>query len=113
MIQKVTAYKSSDDKTFGTLEEVQRHELQQMFLAPNILPDAKQAATMNESQAAIFVSKNIASIALENSEKLVDILTTTSKSRPAARAANGATRKRKPKSTPVVAAVGENGPVER
>jgi len=99
MIERINAYKSSDGKCVGSIEDVQKYELELILAENGIAPSD--------------TSKGITTVLIAHRDRVADVLTTGPKSRPAARAANGATRKRKPKSTPVVAAVGENGQVER
>lgn len=82
MITKVTAYKSSDDKTFGTLEEVQKHELALLF-------DAAPLGPLNPEQQVKAVTNAVACI-INNRDKVMDILATTGKSKPKA----GGTKRR-------------------
>lgn len=74
---------TSDLKLFGSLEEAQKHELTLLFDPSG---DKEQA----DFQA-------IAETLLAKQEQVIDILTTTERSRPSSRKINGATRKRKPK----------------
>lgn len=75
---------TSDLKLFGTLEAAQAHELTLLF---GILHD----------DTAAFGVNDIALKILENKDKVIDILTTTERSRPQRRKINGATRKKKEK----------------
>lgn len=75
---------TSDLKLFGTLEAAQAHELSLLF--GNYADDT-----------TAFGVEQIALKILENKEKVIDILTTTERSRPHRRKINGATRKKKEK----------------
>ncbi len=85
MIEKVVAYKSSDGKTFGTIEEVQAHELSLLFKI--------------EDFGGAPVVDRVASAILRDKDKIVDILTTTATSKPTARKINGGKKARKAKVT--------------
>lgn len=82
MIEFTKAFKCSDGTTVATLEDAQRHELELLF--------------KNESEQAA----RIATLLMENSEKVVDVLTTSATSKPRARKINGGTKTRKAKPTP-------------
>lgn len=92
VIEFTKAFKASDGNAYFTIQEAQGAELEQLF---RTLPAAIDAADL---------SAEVASFVVENSDKIVDILTTTESSRPKARKANGGTKKRQSKSTPVITA---------
>ena len=97
MIEKIAAYKSSDGKVVGAIEEVQKHEIR--LIAAN-----DDGEVTPESNAAIdrIVAKR---------DLVVDILTTGPRSKSKARAINGGTKKRRVKDAGVVVApAGEFGP---
>jgi len=79
MITKTTSYQVRD-QFFATLEQAQRAEILTILTAEGV-PDG-----MSPLDAA-------ATIIVANAAKVLDILSTTAKSRPRARKANGATRK--------------------
>ena len=83
MIERVTAYKSSDGKTFESLNEVQVHEIDIVLRAGGKLEEPMCARAAND--------------VVVNREKILDILTTTERSKPKARAINGGKKSRKPK----------------
>ena len=83
MIEKISAYKSSDGKMFGTIEEIQKHELGLLFKP--------------EDFAGAPVVDQVAQSIMRHKDRIMDILTTTSRSKPKARSINGGTRKRTPK----------------
>lgn len=84
MIIKTTAFQVGDEH-YGTLEEAKQASILQLFLDPETGPES--TLSINE----------ICSFIIDNSEKIIDILTTTEKSRPKARKVNGAVRTRKSK----------------
>jgi hypothetical protein len=77
MIEKVQSYKVGD-KFFNTFEEARSEELISLF---SDLPGTQGSAAV--------------AIVVKNKDRLVDILTSTPRSRAKARKINGATRKRK------------------
>lgn len=89
MITRTTGYASSDGTVHRTLEGAQRAEIVEIFKA-HAGPSPK---------ADPWTVEYMADIVMQNSTKLLDILTTTSRSKPRARAVNGGTKKRKPKAT--------------
>lgn len=91
MILRVTAFKSSDGKTFESLEEVQKHEIEIIL---NSAPITNEA--IDESRHAQIVA-NVCAAILNHKEKILDILTTGPRSKPKARSINGGTRKRTPR----------------
>lgn len=72
---------TSDLKLFGSLEEAQRHEIKLVFGNPT-------------DETAAFGIKEIADTLFEQRDKILDILTTTERSRPSARKINGGRKKR-------------------
>lgn len=88
MITKTRAYTSSDGHVHATLAGAQRAELLAMF-----------TATCSDGSA--WTGEAIINTIFDNADKIKDVLTTSVRSRPGARAVNGATRK--PKSKPPVA----------
>ena len=87
MIEKIAAYKSSDGKFVGSIEDVQKYELEIILAENGIAPSD--------------TSKGIVVVLLTHRARVADVLTTGPKSRPAARAANGGTRKRTPRAVAV------------
>lgn len=81
MIEKTTGYKVGD-QFFPTIVEAQRAELATIFNG-----DPKASVTVDG------VLTNI----IQNSDRIVDILTMTAASKPRARRINGGTKKRTPK----------------
>lgn len=70
MIERATAYKSSDGAMFNELAACQKHEIEILWPHDSAAPE----------QVAIWV--------MENAVKIVDVLTTNAKSRPKARKVN-------------------------
>jgi len=84
VIVKTQSFQSSNGKIFGSIAEAQKEEVALILQEPlSSITPASVAAILD----AI----------LSNSEKIVDVLTTKGSSRPKARTANGATRKKKSK----------------
>lgn len=71
MIERATAYKSSDGAMFNELAACQKHEIEILW------PPGEPAKAQ---EVAVWV--------MENAVKIVDVLTTNSKSRPKARKIN-------------------------
>ena len=86
MIEFTKSYKTSDGQVFGTIEEAQHHELSALFEKHPILT---QTGLPPEP-----MHNWIAGMVLDNSELVVDILTTKPSSKPKARKVNGGTKKR-------------------
>lgn len=87
MIERVTAYKSSDGATFASLEEIQKHEL--MKLLGKLLPvpeNQKEPLEIQLDQACMELIKQ--------KQQVIDILTTGPRSKPKARSINGGTKRR-------------------
>lgn len=83
MIKPTKSYKDSTGKIHATVEEAQAAEIVVLL---------KSVGGLSEDSAAI------AAVGLVDArEKVIDILTTSEKSRPTARKINGGTRTRKPK----------------
>lgn len=87
MIQKSTAYKTSDGQTVATLKEAQQIELLLLIGSPD------------GPESTVLSDRAIVSKLVEQAAKVVDILTTKENSRPKARKVNGAARKPKAKTT--------------
>jgi len=100
MIEHVKSFKTSDGTIHSSIAGAQAHELG-TFLNGKI-DITGQEPTMD-----------IAKVLVEHKEKIVDLLTLSATSRPKARKANGATKKRSEKTNagqaanPPVGAVGE------
>jgi len=77
MIEKTNAYRVGD-KTFGTLEEAQAHELVQV-----IAPIVQETVMQRKAAEALIADK----------ANVINILTMGPRAKPRARKANGATRK--------------------
>jgi len=91
MITKTKAYTSSDGQVHATLEAAQRAELTAIFPA------------CGATDSGYWPTDAIVNVICANADKIKDVLTTSNKSRPGARAINGATRKAKTKAKPPVA----------
>lgn len=78
MITKITAFRATDGQTFETIEEVKLHELSTLMDATPI--------------------SDIPKFLVKHAEKVMDILTTKSNSKTAARKINGGTKVYKPRS---------------
>lgn len=76
---------------FATLERAQVESLNQLFL------DEDPATQSGSVESPNWSTNEISNFILENRDKIIDILTTTEKSRPKARKFNGAVKTRKPK----------------
>lgn len=87
MIEFTKAYKTTSGQTFESIEAAQEAELQ------GILAGSEGSTGT--------VAKRI----VEKSDQIIDVLTTTAKSKPKARRINGGTKKRipKPKALPAAA----------
>ncbi len=81
MITRTPSYKTDDGEVFASLEAAQIHELISLM-------DGDSTKDQKHSEAVWIVS---------NRDKILDILTTTEKSKVRARAVNGGTKKRTPK----------------
>jgi hypothetical protein len=90
MLTFVKAYQTSDGQTHASLEAAQQHEISEMLADGNPLPTPTHLP-------------DIAKMIMDHRDKILDILTTKPSSRPAARKANGGTKKRKPAVTEPVA----------
>lgn len=80
MITKTQAFQTSDNKTHASLEAAQKHEIV-MLLGEHL-------------------GTNAGDKIIANKDKLLDILTTKSTSKPRARKVNGGTKKRTPTTPP-------------
>lgn len=89
MITKIGAFKTSNDKTFDTIEAAQQEELAIILTHGDGDPSE--------------VTRGLCEKLVTAADKVVDILTTTIRSKPRARKVNGGTRKRR--TTPDPAAV--------
>lgn len=90
MIIKTTAFQVGDNH-YGTLEEAKQASMLQLF------SEEDPATGSGSINAPNWSASEICSFIIDNSEKIIDILTTTEKSRPKARKVNGAVRTRKSK----------------
>ena len=107
MIEKVIAYKASNGQTFEKIEDVQRFEIEKMLIddaGPKTMqgqggisnpptPPTKAMDIQADVAAAVIVARK---------DRVIDILTTTARSKPKARAINGGRKNRFPK-TPATA----------
>lgn len=84
MIERTNAFKVGD-RSFLTLEDAQKYEIQQLFAAK------VQDQPLESDGVREAFSKWI----LENREAILDILTTTKSSKPKARKIHGGTKVRK------------------
>jgi hypothetical protein len=84
MIKPTRAFVASDGSTFAKLEDAQAHELSQL-LTPSW---NEHGGPETEWTPAV-----VGPVLVELREKVLDILTTSSRSRPATRKINGASRK--------------------
>lgn len=85
MIQKTQAFKSSDGDIYANIEDAQKAELE-VLLKPQL-----------PTELTDYQIGYITNALVELSPKVIDILTTTATSIPAARAINGNKRPRKKK----------------
>lgn len=83
MLERVSAFKTTDGQTFSSVGEAQRHAL--LLL----IPDGQRGNPVNPDY--------LAELMVNEAAKVVDILTTTERSLPRARKVNGGTKKRTPK----------------
>lgn len=86
MIEKMTGFKIGD-QFFGSLQEAQAHELLKLL-------NEACSELVKPGDLAIVASKIVA-----NADKVLDVLSTTAKSKVRLRKINGAKRTRKPKAT--------------
>ncbi len=93
MITKTQSFSTSDGKIFPTLEGAQQEEIN-LLVSPYAASGSSDAPT---------VIANIIAAIVTNREKVIDILTTTAKSRPVSRKIHGGTKKRTPKVSTEVA----------
>lgn len=89
MITFVKAFKTEDGKTHATIEEAQRYEIASMLLEARPI----SVATSGDQQYS-----DVAQWMVENSTKIVDVLTTKPTSKPRARSINGGRKLRVSKS---------------
>jgi hypothetical protein len=87
MIRFTRSFQTTDGMMHATLEDAQRHELGLLIMKCE--PGLSQNTPVGD---AVFQVRNTI---LDNKDVVVDILTTTSKSKPKARTINGGTKKRK------------------
>jgi len=80
MIEFTKSYKTQDGQVFGSIEEAQVHEIAAIF-----------------GKGCFSTPKDAAGVVLNNKAILIDILTTTSNSKPKARATHGGTKNRNKK----------------
>lgn len=81
MIEKTLAFKVGEE-TFGTLVEAQEHELFELL--------KESCKLIGDGDMRVIVGKIV-----EDSDRIIDILTTKANSRTKARKVNGAVKKRK------------------
>ncbi|MES2366989.1 MAG: hypothetical protein V4563_14030 [Pseudomonadota bacterium] len=94
MITKTQSFSTSDGKMFQTLEEAQAHSIALLVVS---------AIRDSENKSPDEASLAVANIIVVSKDQLLDILTTTAKSKPSARKINGGTKKRAPKPVEVAA----------
>jgi hypothetical protein len=82
MLQFTKAIRASDGAAFFDLDDAQCHELKLLFVPEN---------------GAAFSFEAILEKIVAEKEKVIDILTTTPRSRPKARSLHGGKKNRKPK----------------
>ena len=104
MIEKVIAYKASNGQTFEKIEDVQRFEIEKMLIddaGPKTMqgqgkpppPPTKAMDIQVDVAAAVIVARK---------DRIIDILTTTARSKPKARAINGGRKSKRTLVTPMV-----------
>lgn len=84
MIEKTSAYKTSDNQPFYDLASAQQHEIILLI-----------AEVVSSGANDIDVSNRVAAMLVEKAPQVIDILTSGGKARPRARKINGAKRKAK------------------
>ena len=84
MIERTSAFKTTDGETHASLEAAKLHELKLLVADP---------VTDQEEKLAKFFAVEI----IKNADRILDILSTTATSKPKARKINGGTKKRAPK----------------
>ena len=82
MIEKTSAFKTSDGQTFELIEEAQKHEIELLFEGTVV------------SNAIGMSPNSIAALLVERAEEVVDILTTGPNSLPKARKLHGGKKTR-------------------
>jgi hypothetical protein len=97
MIERITAYKSSDGSTFATLAQVQVHEIKKV-----VWPDGPAEAPVDVQNSAVVI--------VTMKDKIIDILSTGPRSKPKARAINGGKKSRKPAGHPTHQVILTNPP---
>ena len=103
MIRSVKAYTDSKGNTHPSLEAAQTAEIQILLdAADNGIPSGQPMS------ANIYANYIVA-----NADKFVDVLTTTEKSRPAARKVNGGKKERKKKAEAPAAELPLNQPASQ
>lgn len=86
MITFTKSYKTEDGSIFGTIEEAQKYELRCLVEGHPVMQSVELPKDWG---------KTIATIIMDNRDVVLDILTTTPTSKPAARKINGGSKKRK------------------
>lgn len=89
MIQPVKAYKASDGTLCESVEEVQRREVY-LLVTDNLVTTGAGENGLTDQQI-----NDVVILITEHRDKLLDILTTGPRSRPARRTINGATTKKR------------------
>ena len=99
MIEFTKAYKTKDGQTHASLEDAKKHELRLLF------GSAPMGQDLDQQQHAAVINNAVACV-LNHANAVVDILTTTTSSKPRARKVNGGSRRRadKPAEAPAAAA---------
>jgi len=93
MILKINAYQTSTGKACSTLEEAQIEEITTILTG------------LGGRERSAEGAGNIATLIVEEKERILDILTTTTSSKPRARKINGGRKTRKPNAATVNAAL--------
>ena len=87
MIERVNSYRTTDGSLYNTVEQAQQHELERL------LEEALKTTDTEKDSETILTP--ISKFFRDNSEQVIDVLTTTNSSRPAARKLHGGSKKRK------------------
>ena len=87
MITKIKAFKSSDDKLFEHLDELQKYEVATILKCAPLSTEAIPEGLYQN------IVENVCAALLSNKDRIVDILTLGPRSKPKARRINGGTRK--------------------
>jgi len=85
MIEFTKSYKTADGQVFGTIEDAQKHEIEEIF----------NNTRNSQTPSLAGHGEEIANVILVNKHLLIDVLTTTPNSKPKARSIHGGTKTRK------------------